>query len=325
MLESVTDKLDVMITRTWTNDYYCNICPSKHPIISKKSVSFALVIGDQHLLACIPGVDGGPCIPVVRYQSAALSSIGTHIFWVLAAAWGQTPRLTPVSADAHGPVTVLNRALLLGKEIHIFVSSGTGMRVDQGTGYSTEMQRIMNLSSSKCFGSGKHSQFKNVVFLQPALPYLDPPTNKMPPKQQLALIDIESANVARRLAINSSSPSLALKTFLSATENVGMDQDASTDCSLREMVKFQCMTNLRNHTNNLSHGVLKPCHLTSNQRFEWFSKERSNPDGSLTLSFISEYSAAVQIDYPARPEQNCEERSARPGPQHSVQGNQAQA
>ena len=28
VLESVTDKLDVMITRTWDNDYYCNICPA---------------------------------------------------------------------------------------------------------------------------------------------------------------------------------------------------------------------------------------------------------------------------------------------------------
>ena len=86
-------------------------------------------------------------MPVVRYQNASLSSIGTHIFWLLASAWGQDPRVTPVSEDAHGPVTVLNRALLLGKEIHIFLASGTGMRADQGTGYSVEMQRIINLSS----------------------------------------------------------------------------------------------------------------------------------------------------------------------------------
>ena len=173
MLESITDKLDLMITRSWTDEYNCNICQKSHPIISKNSVSFAIVIGDQHVPSCIPGVNGGPCIPVVRYQDASLSSIGTHIFWVLAAAWGQSPRVTPVSADAHGPVTVLHRALLLGKEIHVFLASGTGMRSDQGTGYSTEMQRIINLSSSKCFGTGKHSQFKTVVFLQPAIPYQD--------------------------------------------------------------------------------------------------------------------------------------------------------
>ena len=137
-----------MITRTWSDEHNCNICLKSHPIFSKDVVSFALVIGDQHVPSCIPSVAGGQCIPVVRYQDAALSSIGTHTLWILAAAWGQTPRITPVSADAHGPVAVLHRALQLGKEIHLFIASGTGMRADQAVGYSTEMQRIINLSSS---------------------------------------------------------------------------------------------------------------------------------------------------------------------------------
>ena len=79
----------------------------------------------------------------------------------------------------------------------------------------------------------------------------------MSTKQQLAFIDIECANTAKRLAINISSSNGSLKSFLSATEGVGMDLEATTDCSLRELVKFQCMTNLKNHTDNLSHGVLK--------------------------------------------------------------------
>ena len=116
-------------------------------------------------------------MPVVRYQNASLSSIGTQVFWLLASSWEKDPRVNPVSEDAHGPVTVLNRALLLGKEIHVFIASGTGMRADQATGYSVEMQRIINLTSSRCFGQGRHTFFKNVVFLQPAIPFLNPPTN----------------------------------------------------------------------------------------------------------------------------------------------------
>ena len=109
VLESIIDKLDTMITRTWSDENNCNIYLKSHPIFSKDCVSFAIVIWDQHLPSCIPNVDGGQCIPVVRYQDASLSSIGTHTFWILAAAWGQTPRVTPVSAEAHGPVAVINR------------------------------------------------------------------------------------------------------------------------------------------------------------------------------------------------------------------------
>ena len=42
--------------------------------------------------------------------------------------------------------------------------------------------------------------------------------------------------------------------------------------------------------------MLKPCHLTFNKKFEWLSKDRSNSDGSLSVSFLSEVAAAVQID-----------------------------
>ena len=132
--------------------------------------------------------------------------------------------------------------------------------------------------------------------MRPAIPYLDPPNNQMSTAQQLALIDIECSNVARKLAINSSSSNGQLKTFLSATEGVGLDHDVSTDCALREMVKFQCMTNLKNSTTNLSHGVLKPCHLAYNKKMEWLGKSRSNQNGSLTLEFLAEYCAAVQVD-----------------------------
>ena len=286
-----------MITRTWDQYYNCVICLKPHPIIHKGNKSFGLVIGDQNLPGAIPGINGAPCMPVVRYSNASLSSIGTHIFWLLASCWGKNPRTTPISADAHGPVTVLNRALLLGKEIHIFIASGSGMRADQATGYSVEMQRIINLTSSRCFGEGRKTMFKTVVFLQPAIPYLDPPMNSMPLKQQMALVEIESANTARRLCINSSSKNNSIKTFLSATEGLGMTFDAETDCTLRELTRFPVMTNLKNHCDNLSHSVLQTCQLTYNRKFEWLHKSRSNPDGSLTVGFLSEYAAAVQVDY----------------------------
>ena len=297
ILESETDKLDAMITRTWDENYNCVICLKPHPILHKGNKSFGLVIGDHHLPAAIPGVNGAPCIPCVRYHNASISSIGTHIFWLLASCWEKTPRATPVTDDAFGPVTVLNRALLLGKEIHVFISSGSGMRADQATGYSVEMQRIINLTSSRAFGEGRSTLFKNVVFLQPAIPFLKPPTKDMDIKQQMALVEIEAANTARRLCINSSSKNNSIKTFLSATESVGMTMEATTDSPIREMTRFPVLTNLKNHTDILSHSVLKPCQLTFNRKFEWLDESRSNRDGSLCLEFLSEYAAAVQVDY----------------------------
>ena len=98
------------------------------------------------------------------------------------------------------------------------------------------------------------------------------------------------------LAISSSSANGSLKTFLSSTEGVGLDYDVATDCKLHEMVKFKCMTQLKNHTDALSDGVLKPCHLSYNRKMEWLGKSRSNKNGSLTLEFLAEYSAAVQVD-----------------------------
>ena len=71
VLESETDKLDAMITCTWDDFYNCVICLKPHPIIHKGNKSFALVIGDQHLPGAIPGVNGAPCMPVVRYQNAS--------------------------------------------------------------------------------------------------------------------------------------------------------------------------------------------------------------------------------------------------------------
>ena len=136
-----------------------------------------------------------------------------------------------------------------------------------------------------------------MVFLQPAIPYLKPPTNQMPLKQQLALVEIEAANTAKRLCVNSSSKNTSIKTFLSATEGIGMDLDATTDCALREMTRFPIMTNLKNHTDNSSHGVLKPCQLNLNRKFKWLHESRSNADGSLSVGFLAEYAAAVQVDY----------------------------
>ena len=44
------------------------------------------------------------------------------------------------------------------------------------------------------------------------------------------------------------------------------------------------------------HRQPQPCHLAYNRNMEWLGKSRSNKNGSLTLEFLAEYSAAVQVD-----------------------------
>ena len=49
VLESETDKLDAMITRTWDDFYNCVVCLKPHPTICKGNKISGLVIGNQHL------------------------------------------------------------------------------------------------------------------------------------------------------------------------------------------------------------------------------------------------------------------------------------
>ena len=60
--------------------------------------------------------------------------------------------------------------------------------------------------------------------MQPAIPSIPMPTVQTSIKEKLAMTEIEMSNAARLLSLNSSSGNFQLKTFLSATETVMVDE-----------------------------------------------------------------------------------------------------
>jgi hypothetical protein len=108
----------------------------------------------------------------------------------------------PRSSDEHGACSVMQMAIDKGKEIHIFISSGSGLISDQASGTSYQMTRGRNLISSDKLGKGKTSVFKRIIFLPPAIPSIPYPTERTMMKERLAMLDIEMANALRLLALN---------------------------------------------------------------------------------------------------------------------------
>ena len=160
------------------------------------------MIADQHQPAMLPALDG-VCICVIRYQDLSAAQLLTHTMWILADAAENDVK--PRSPDEHGACSVLQIAYDKGKDIHIFISSGSGLISDQASGTSYQMQRGLNLISSDKLGKGKSNQFKRIIFLQPAIPSIPMPTVQTGIKEKLAMVEIEMSNAARLLSLNSSS------------------------------------------------------------------------------------------------------------------------
>jgi hypothetical protein len=91
------------------------------------------------------------------------------------------------------------------------------IRVDLRPGFWNILQDAESLDfiSSEKLGKGKSCVFKRIVFLQPAIPSIPGPTDKTEMKERLAMLDIEMANAARLISLNSSFGNYQLKTFLS--------------------------------------------------------------------------------------------------------------
>ena len=92
----------------------------------------------------------GVCICVIRYQDLSAAQLLTHTVWMLADAAENDVK--PRSPDEHGACSVLQIAYDKGKDIHIFISSGSGLISDQASGTSYQMQRGLNLISSDKLG-----------------------------------------------------------------------------------------------------------------------------------------------------------------------------
>ena len=106
-------------------------------------------------------------------------------------------------------------------------------------------------------------------------------------------MEIEMSNSARLLSLNSCSGNFQLKTFLSSTETVMVDEREEDKDELRKWSSFQCVTKLKNYSNSTQVGEMQKCHLP---RWPvWPVKGRSDED-ALTLEFLASYSAAVMVD-----------------------------
>ena len=73
-----------------------------------------------------------------------------------------------------------------------------------------------------------------MIFVQPCTNNTTRPDNKSSVKEMMAHLSVESTNTARLLSISSSSANFTLRTFLSATEKVKVEEskdDVRRDCS----------------------------------------------------------------------------------------------
>ena len=122
--------------------------------------------------------------------------------------------------------------------MHLFTCSGSGLISDQPSGTSFQMQRGLNLISSDKLGKGKTSVFKRIIFLQPAIPSIPYPTETTRMKERPAMLNIEMSNASRLLALNSCAGNYQLKTFLSSTESVMVEELGETTDDVRRWLTF---------------------------------------------------------------------------------------
>ena len=123
------------------------------------------MLGDQHSVAKVPNKDG-MCIANCRLEGFTCSMLLDHIFHMLTTA--AIADVEPRSNDPQGPVHALREAILLGKEVHIFISSGTSLILEGPAGYTYAMQRALDLTACKSFRVGKHNLFRRMILSSPA-------------------------------------------------------------------------------------------------------------------------------------------------------------
>ena len=90
-----------------------------------------------------------------------------------------------------GPVHALREAIMLGKEVHIFISSGTSL-ILEGPGYTYVMQRALDLTACKSFGAGKQNLFRRMIFFQPCTNNTTRPDDRSSVKEMMVHLSVES-------------------------------------------------------------------------------------------------------------------------------------
>ena len=136
--EAENAKVDTVVTRSWDNMFYRVECKGHKMHSIFKGKFFAIVVADQHHPAMLPAVDG-VCICVIRHQDLSVAQILTHTAWMIADA--ASKEVKPRLSDEHGAYSVIQMAIDKGREVHLFICSGSGLISDQPSGTSFQMQR----------------------------------------------------------------------------------------------------------------------------------------------------------------------------------------
>ena len=100
----------------------------------------------------------------ISMQDLTMARMVDHTIYLIteAAMKGKKAR----SPDEFGACSVLQGSLDHDKDIHLFLSSSKGLIMDQSSGYSYQMQRSLDLSSSHKLGGSKGSLFRRIGRLQ---------------------------------------------------------------------------------------------------------------------------------------------------------------
>ena len=121
----------------------------------------------------------------------------------------------------------------------------------------------------------------HVIFPQPLLTYIKRPNSTHSTVEaNIPKYDIECANAARLLCLNSSTKDSKLGTFISSTETVGIDENLTCADPARQAISYSILLRLRNVPNIYQSAHITKCHLP--KKMTWLRMDRSHA-GALTL------------------------------------------
>jgi hypothetical protein len=294
LMSSDTHKRDYTATRSYDDSLRCLSCTGKrklHRVLEKGKTLF-LFISDQHAPAVIPPLDEH-CITSVRMSDMSLMDLAIHTVWLIVNEWSKKPQKSAVSLDEFGACTLLQMALSRGTKVVLFFASGSGLTLEGPQGQTFAMARIMQLCCAIQFKQGESSLISRVIFPQPLIPSIERPDITLGPEVNIPKYEMESANAARLLCLNSSTADRKLATFISSTETVGMDYNLICKDPIRQALPFSCMTKLRGIPSTTQTACITKTHLP--HKMSWPSGDRSHL-GALTLKTLGEYCAALHVD-----------------------------
>ena len=106
---------------------------------------------------------------------------------------------------------------------------------------------------------------RHVIFPQPLIPYIKRPNSEHSTVEaNIPKYEIECANAARLLSLNSSTKDNQLGTFLSSTETVGIDENLTCGDPVRQALSYSIILRLRNVPNTYQSSHFTKFHLPQN-------------------------------------------------------------